>query len=74
MEINAIKSDIRAFKMDTGGHFVTEIKWHINMKWVNIIFGHPSWTEVFILWIKKCDKKLLVFSQQLIVWEGSHIA
>ena len=61
MARNAIESDFRASKMDTGGHFVKKKKekrkLHIDLKWremrSKVIFSHPKWPPAAILWRKK---------------------
>ena len=59
MARNAIESDFRSSKIAAGGHFVNKIKikMGIYLKWremrSKVIFGHPKWPPVAILWIKK---------------------
>ena len=66
MARNAIKSDFQLSKMAAGGHFVKKLKkkLRIDLKWremwSKVIFGHPKWLPVAILWkkileIKSCD-------------------
>ena len=65
MARNAIESDFRSSKMAAGGHFVKKMSNKINLSidlkwremWSKVIFGHPKWPQVAILW-KQIKRKL----------------
>ena len=56
MARNAIESDFRSSKMAVGGHFAKKLnkKLCIDLKWremqLKVIFGHPKWPSVAILY------------------------
>ena len=72
MTRNAIEIDFRSSKMAAGGHFVNKIpkrlKLRIDLKWwemrSKVIFGHPKWPPVVILWKHSNNKSCVL------IWNG----